>query len=329
MIERDARTSIALQCALYLFLGSVFAQDNRPVDPNNHFISPPLPGPQANVDPSVFWSNQNWTVGVQQSIDWNWITNHTNLMITLQQEGNPDSVQARTILDCPEASTTSLIYWDGDVSPIDLNNGSIAYLAAWDCDQPDATPLFFSHYINLTEPAVVTTSSSSTPTTSSPSSTRTNAAPVTSSTPFGSPSTPTPTPTPTPSTDDTNQGTHRSSSDSAALGGGIGGGIGGALVLIALVGLLLFWRRGNKNKAKRNAGPSHEMSSSTKHDLLSPDVMYPSNPYQYAQHGHGHVYGHGYGPTEMPGGPTTPRHQQTKLASSVELESTSHSGGGS
>ena len=263
MIKSHTRTSISLHCALYLFLSSAFAQDSRPVARNNPFISPPEPGPQANVDPIMFWANQNWMVGVQQSIDWNGQTNLTNLMVTLQQEGNPDSVQACMILgmscsllhhavdkfmtkllDCPNASTTNLIYWNGEIGSIDLKNGSIAYLAAWDRDQPHASPFFFSHYINLTESVVVATSSTSKTTSSRSSSTPTNTALVTSSTQFRSSL------APIPSADNANQGSSRSS-NALALGAGIASGISGALVLLALVVWLIFWRRAKRNKAQR------------------------------------------------------------------------------
>ncbi|KAK5451471.1 hypothetical protein LTS15_008236 [Exophiala xenobiotica] len=299
--------------ALPLFLSSVSTQDNRAPDPNNHFISPPLPGPQVNVNATVFWSNQNWTVGVQQTIDWNWVTNFTNLMITMQQEGNPGSVQSRLILgmhqlpvfnlidgvdrspDCPAASTQDNIYWDGKISPIDLKNGSIAYLAAWDCDQPDATPIFFSHYINLTEPVVTTTSSTSTTTTSG---IPTSASPV---------STSSITPAATAESNHSGGG----GSNSAALGGGIGGGIGGALVLIVLAALFIYWRRGKREALK--GAPSHEPST---RELLPQNQPYPLNSYPYQQQT--------YYPSELSGTPS----EQRKPMSNVELDSNSRSGTG-
>ena len=74
------------------------AQDNRAPDPNNHFINPPLPGNQSNVDATVYWENQNWTVGTPAISVWNWVTNRSNLAITLQQEGNSKLVQSHMIL---------------------------------------------------------------------------------------------------------------------------------------------------------------------------------------------------------------------------------------
>ncbi|KIW65012.1 hypothetical protein PV04_07304 [Phialophora macrospora] len=295
------RTWTASFCALPLFLSSVSTQDNRAPDPNNHFISPPLPGPQANVDATVFWSNQNWTVGVLQTIDWNWVTNLTNLMITLQQEGNPESVQSRLILDCPAASTQDLIYWDGKISPIDLKNGSVAYLAAWDCDQPDATPIFFSHYINLTEPVVTTTSSTSTtiPSTSSVSST-------TSGTPTSASPVSTSSVTPAATAESNHSG--GGGSNSAAIGGGIGGGIGGALVLIVLAALFVYWHRGQREALKR--APNHEPST---RELLPQNQPFPRNSYPYQQQT-------SY-PSELSGIPSQPR----KPMSNVELDSNGRS----
>ncbi|KAJ9613432.1 hypothetical protein H2200_003374 [Cladophialophora chaetospira] len=306
------RISTASLCALPLFLSSVVSQDNRAPDPNNHFISPPLPGPQANVNATVFWSNQNWTVGVQQSIDWNWVTNITNLRITMEQEGAPGSVQSHMILDCPLASEQNNYYWDGNIDPIDLKNGSIAYLAAWDCDT-DSTPYFFSHYINLTEPvdttaSTTTSSTASASSTTSASSTLATAVSTTSSA----------------SSTATSEGDHSGgggSSNAAALGGGIGGGIGGALVLIALGALFLYWRRG-KRKALR--GAQGDGNSSTMGELLPTNQHQTYPPYQGYPPPHSYQYQpQQQYPSEMPGSP----YQQK---SNVELDSNqSHSGHGS
>lgn len=71
----------------------VIAQDNRPQDPNNYFVYPPLPGPQFSNDPTVFETNHNFTVGEQQDQPFKWETNMTSVSILLIQEGNPESVQ--------------------------------------------------------------------------------------------------------------------------------------------------------------------------------------------------------------------------------------------
>lgn len=87
-----ARSSLI--CCFLLLTGLVVAQDNRPPDPNNHFIYPPLPGPQLSNDPTVFKDNINFTVGIAQSAPFKWVTNMTSMRVTLNQEGNPESVNA-------------------------------------------------------------------------------------------------------------------------------------------------------------------------------------------------------------------------------------------
>lgn len=81
-----------------LLCGALHAQDNREPDPDNQFIYPPLPGPQASNDPSVFEDNLNFTVSIDQAQPWKWITNMTYMSITLNQEGNPDIVRSRVLL---------------------------------------------------------------------------------------------------------------------------------------------------------------------------------------------------------------------------------------
>ena len=83
----------ALTVGLALSLSLVDAQDNRATDPNNHFIYPPLPGPQFSNDNTVFSENLNFTAGVTQSAPFKWTTNLTRIRISISQEGNPDSVQ--------------------------------------------------------------------------------------------------------------------------------------------------------------------------------------------------------------------------------------------
>jgi hypothetical protein len=77
-----------------LLAGLVVAQDNRPPDPKNRFIYPPLPGPQFSNDPTVFEINLNFTVGVSQSAPFKWVTNMNSMRVTLNQEGNPENVQS-------------------------------------------------------------------------------------------------------------------------------------------------------------------------------------------------------------------------------------------
>ncbi|KAI1878938.1 hypothetical protein JX265_003115 [Neoarthrinium moseri] len=113
------------------------AQDDRAVDPDNHFLYPPLPGAQHTEDPTVFWNNINVTFGVAQTQPFKWVS------------------------DMPSCSPGSFntIYWDGRIDPIDINNGSQAYLAAWNCSNLSASPVFFSHYFNLTGQAPSTSTS--------------------------------------------------------------------------------------------------------------------------------------------------------------------------
>lgn len=82
---------------ILLLAGLAIAQDNRPPDPNNRFIYPPLPGPQFSNDPTVFETNLNFTVGVLQSAPFKWVTNMTSMSVTLNQEGNPESVQTHEL----------------------------------------------------------------------------------------------------------------------------------------------------------------------------------------------------------------------------------------
>lgn len=93
MFQSSSVTALGLLLLLY----PVVSQDNRPPDPNNHFIYPPLPGPQFGNDPHVFWSNLNFTVGVLQSQPFKWVSNMTLMQVTLQQEGNPAEVQTQMI----------------------------------------------------------------------------------------------------------------------------------------------------------------------------------------------------------------------------------------
>jgi hypothetical protein len=79
----------------FLWLSS--AQDNRDPDPDNHFIYPPLPGPQYSNDPTVFESNLNFTVGTPQSQPFKWVSNLESLHLTMVQEGNPDVIQRHNL----------------------------------------------------------------------------------------------------------------------------------------------------------------------------------------------------------------------------------------
>lgn len=83
---------------LLFFILCISAQDNRATDENNHFIYPPLPGPQFSNDPTVFQDNILLTAGVKQSEPFKWASNLTNLALYLQQEGNSEYVKAHNLI---------------------------------------------------------------------------------------------------------------------------------------------------------------------------------------------------------------------------------------
>ncbi|KAI0971682.1 hypothetical protein F4678DRAFT_461045 [Xylaria arbuscula] len=235
----------------------VTAQDNRPPDANNHFIYPPLPGPQFSNDPSIFSSNLAFTVGSPQSQPFKWLSNMSSMMIYLQQEGNQLSVQQHALTGCQSGVIDSL-YWDGNIGNIDLKNGTQAYLSVYNCSNPGSTPVFFSHYINLTEPVV----SSSTVT--GAAATTNSALPTTTTTTSA---------VAVPSLTGTNEASSTSSPSSSlntsAIGGGIGGGIGGAIVLVAVGFAILRIRKrhGNIEQAQNQAAPA---SSQIYHEHSKP-----------------------------------------------------------
>ncbi|KAI8633356.1 hypothetical protein F5Y19DRAFT_471630 [Xylariaceae sp. FL1651] len=143
-------------------LCDVGAQDNRPPDPDNQFIYPPLPGPQFSNDLTVFWENLNIIVRPQNE-PFKWVSNMSSMYVSLLQEGAPDLVNSVNLTECQPGSDNS-IYWNGDLGNIDLAVSDQAFLAACNCSDPDATPIFFSHCINLTtaDSSVESPSSSST-----------------------------------------------------------------------------------------------------------------------------------------------------------------------
>ncbi|KAI0386067.1 hypothetical protein F5Y04DRAFT_245397 [Hypomontagnella monticulosa] len=246
---------------LYLLLNLclVLAQDNRDPDPNNHFIYPPLPGPQYSNDPTVFEANLNFTIGKQQSQPFKWVTNMTDMQIILCQEGNPDTVKQHAITQCVDGNGTNFIYWDGDIGDIDLDNGAQAYLGVWNCSD-FTTPVFFSHYMNLVEPPPSSSSSISTSTQTSSASTSPASTAATAPTTSTEPPAQSPTQTP----DNSSSG----SSNAAALGGGIGGGIGGALLLIGAA--FAFWKyRNGKNQAPAPLQPPPTWGSPQDYNAMS------------------------------------------------------------
>lgn len=159
-----------------LFSASSTLAQSDPVDPNNHFIVPQLPGGTRD-----FSENTNWTVGETSKTAWQWKTDKPNVGIFMWQEGDAKVVKSKWVLgtcslshflfvpggnvpsrirfclltltslaDCPKASTQSSYSWDGNLGDIVLANGDVAFLSAMDCDD-GAAILFKSHYINLVE----------------------------------------------------------------------------------------------------------------------------------------------------------------------------------
>ncbi|KAI2603975.1 uncharacterized protein GGS25DRAFT_506352 [Hypoxylon fragiforme] len=125
------------------------AQDSRRVDPNNHFIYPPLPGPPIGEDPHAYDANINFIVGKAPEQSFKWVSNITSLKVQIVQETPPNVENQYVIRDCDPGSDNT-VHWDGQIGDIDLAHGLQAYLGAWDCAAGnDAAPVFFSHYINL------------------------------------------------------------------------------------------------------------------------------------------------------------------------------------
>lgn len=150
----------------------------------------------------------------------------------------------------------NITYWDGRISPIDIKNGSQAFLEAYDCTN-DSYPVFYSHYFNLTEADAAVSSSSHSDSASptilmTPTSTDTAAA-----NPLSSASS---APTTTAAvTTTTNTGASTGSS-AAAVGAGVGGGVAGALLIVG--GGVALWRL-RRNRLRRRSGRKSSGGSST------------------------------------------------------------------
>ncbi|KAH8647244.1 hypothetical protein BX600DRAFT_476362 [Xylariales sp. PMI_506] len=239
---------VAILIILFSCYGS-HAQDSRAEDPNNHFVFPPLPGPQHTSDPTVFWDNINITYGVAQTKAFQWVSDMSSMQVTLEQEGDQSSARYRQIASCSPGSN-NLIYWDGQIDPIDLANGTQAYLAAWNCSEPNASPIFFSHYFNLTAPTASTANTSETTNSTTPT--------ATGSGKDGTQS--------TSSAAGTEQGTTKIST-AAVIGGSVAGGVGGSLVFLLGVYALLRYHR-------KKGGSSSRTAFAQCHDLDDPMWKY-------------------------------------------------------
>jgi hypothetical protein len=150
-------------------------------------------------------------------------------------------------IGCSPGSFNS-IFWDGRIDPIDLRNGSQAYLAAWNCSDPNASPMFFSHYFNLTKPTQSTSSDTMSSTASTTVTTATRPSQQTAD------------------SSSTSASTNSTFNNAGAIGGGVGGGLGGALLLIAGGFALYRYRKESHGKE-----PAHLYD--TNHDVMQHDSV--------------------------------------------------------
>ncbi|KAI0394535.1 hypothetical protein F5Y17DRAFT_475617 [Xylariaceae sp. FL0594] len=240
----------------------ISAQDNRPPDPNNYFIHPPMAGPQFNGDPIVYRGDLNITVGPQVEA-FRWVSNMTNMTVIMYQEGDQSKYQARSVQlkACGSGIVNPWVYWDGDLGPIDLANGRQMFLAAWNCSG-GAFPVFLSHYFDLVDAPTTT------PTPTPNNNTTASITPLPLSTSSGSS---------TPITSSSSSST--TNTDTAGAGGGgstnaaaIGGGVGGGIALVGIGFLVL--RFCNCNccyRSRRKRGDNSE-------DHVTRDGSSPSHP---------------------------------------------------
>ncbi|KAJ9615751.1 hypothetical protein H2200_001828 [Cladophialophora chaetospira] len=237
-------TRVAILLLAYWFY-STTAQSNDTTD-TDYFLNPPRSGPDAATDPvDAYVGNLDFTVGVQPISPFSWVTNLTNMKIRLVQQAAPAVFGSLYITGCFDGTfPNNLTYWNGDIGDIDLSISNIAFLCIYasNCSDAGSPPVFNSHYFNLTDPTV--SSSTSLPSSTSTSSTPTATPPATtSSAPVASPT-----------------GGSSGSSDAAAIGGGVGGGVGGAIILCAAA--FAFWRYHKNSKAKQmqqHPGPDYPM----------------------------------------------------------------------
>jgi hypothetical protein len=64
----------------------VRAQDDRPPNANNYFISPPRSGYSIGADANAWNTNQIYTLGKPATMTWS--TNYSSVAVTLRAEGN-------------------------------------------------------------------------------------------------------------------------------------------------------------------------------------------------------------------------------------------------
>ena len=146
--------------------------------------------------------------------------------------------------------TGGFFHWNGTAEGLSPGPRDVWWLGAWDSSIKDSSPVFFSHYFNLTKATETTTSSSSsaTSTTTSTNTLQINNVPTTDATNAN------PTQTVTGAPAAAEPSSSPKSQNTVAIGAGVGGAIGGALLLAAA-----FWafryRKQQKQKALDAAMP--------------------------------------------------------------------------
>ena len=237
---------ISTCCLLTLFaVVSQVAGDDS--DGLNYFINPPTPGPKFSFD-----HNNVWSVGTPVTLTW--ATTYDKLSLFLWQYGNGtkqtvlDSVEPRTSWDwrvnleglysvangngtyilavslhCrPMAQERMLIHGPSVVFFFQINDESAN---ASDTLTKDS---FGSHYINITDPGVSTSSTSSASSSTAPTSTSSTSSAAES-------------------------GSSSSSGLSTGAKIGIGAGVGGGVLLLTAGGAFFFFRRRiNKSRQPQN-----------------------------------------------------------------------------
>jgi len=205
----------------------VAAQDDRPYDVNNHFLSPPPAGPTIGKDKTVWADNEVYTVGTPLNIKW--VSNHTPIRIQLFRDGT-DQGQ-----DITNSIPNGQFLWSGTLqSGVTLGGGGndVFFFVAYDAANTAlaSTFFFYSHYFNLTNPPA------SSSTNSPASSTKVLTAGSTSS-------------SATITSMSSSKSSNSSPSTAAAIGGGVGGGLGGAILILGAGFLILQY---HKKKKKDN-----------------------------------------------------------------------------
>ncbi|OAL37923.1 hypothetical protein AYO20_02756 [Fonsecaea nubica] len=250
-------------CLLFLALiVGATAQDQE-----NIFLNPPTNG--VNND---FTQNPTYVQG--STITLQWETTYPSTDLVIWQNGNPNS-QLLTA-----GITTTKLSWTvgaGAIPPFDLSEGNVFFFQMYN----SSTSTFFSsHYFNVSNPSLAsTTSTSPSSTTTPPTSTSTRAQ---SSSGSSSSTTSRATPTPTVSPESSNDGSSSSSSsnNNNKLGIGLGIGIGVCAFLILVTGLVwyFFRRRRRQQEARGRPLPKAAEAPSSETASVYPIAMGYGHP---------------------------------------------------